>query len=303
MFLAQVNPKKKEFWKYLIGSILLFCASLFGQLPFMLGVYIKSFTDKIPYPTSYEATMGFLEPNLSLFLMLLSFVFVFFQLYALVRFFHRQSFLKIITSRKAIDWNRVFFSFSIWAGITIGSTILFYILYPEEFIVQFDWIPFMLLFVIGLVLFPFQIGSEELIFRGYLMQGFGNLSHNKWFPLLMTSVIFGLLHIANPEVDKMGYSILIYYIGTGLFLGIMTLMDDGMELALGFHFANNFIAALLVTSDWTAFQTHSILKSTSDPSLFFDIILPISIIFPILLLLFAKKYQWTNWREKLTGTI
>lgn len=303
MFLAQVNPKEKEFWKYLIGSILLFCASLFGQLPFMLGVYIKSFTDKIPYPTSYEATMVFLEPNLSLFLMLLSFVFVFFQLYAIVRFLHKQSFIQIITSRKKIDWNRVLFSFSIWGAISIISTVIFYTLTPEDFIVQFNWIPFLILLGIGLLLFPFQIGSEELIFRGYLMQGFGNLAKNKWFPLLMTSLIFGLLHIANPEVDKMGNSILIYYIGTGLFLGIITLMDDGMELALGFHFANNFIGALLVTSDWTAFQTHSILKSSSDPSVLFDIILPVSIIFPMLLLLFAKRYGWTNWREKLTGTI
>ena len=219
------------------------------------------------------------------------------------KFIQGQSLTSLTTSRPKMDWKRVLFSFSIWAGITIISTVVVYILYPEDFIVQFDWIPFLLLFVIGLLLFPFQIGSEELIFRGYLMQGFGNLAKNKWFPLLMTSLIFGLLHIANPEVDKMGYSILIYYIGTGLFLGIITLMDEGMELALGFHFANNFIAALLVTSDWTAFQTHSILKSTSDPSVFFDIILPISIIFPILVVLFAKKYRWTNWREKLTGRI
>lgn len=303
MFIAQGNTKENVFWKYLLGSFILFCASLVGQLPFIFGVYIKSYKEKIPYPNTYEATVGFLDSNLALFLMLVSFVFVFFQLYALVRFFHKQSFLQLITSRNSIDWHRVFFSFSIWAGITIISTVVVYILYPEDFIVQFDWIPFLLLFVIGLLLFPFQIGSEELIFRGYLMQGFGNLAKNKWFPLLMTSLIFGMLHIANPEVDKMGYSILIYYIGTGLFLGIITLMDEGMELALGFHFANNFIAALLVTSDWTAFQTHSILKSTSDPSVFFDIILPISIIFPILVVLFAKKYQWTNWREKLTGRI
>ena len=303
MFRAQGNTKENVFWKYLLGSFILFCASLVGQLPFIFGVYIKSYKEKIPYPNTYEATVGFLDSNLALFLMLVSFVFVFFQLYALVRFFHKQSFLQLITSRNSIDWHRVFFSFTIWAGITIISTVVVYILYPEDFIVQFDWIPFLLLFVIGLLLFPFQIGSEELIFRGYLMQGFGNLAKNKWFPLLMTSLIFGLLHIANPEVDKMGYSILIYYIGTGLFLGIITLMDEGMELALGFHFANNFIAALLVTSDWTAFQTHSILKSTSDPSVFFDIILPISIIFPILVVLFAKKYQWTNWREKLTGRI
>lgn len=303
MFIAQGNTKENVFWKYLLGSFILFCASLVGQLPFIFGVYIKSYKEKIPYPNTYEATVGFLDSNLALFLMLVSFVFVFFQLYALVRFFHKQSFLQLITSRNSIDWHRVFFSFSIWAGITIISTVVVYILYPEDFIVQFDWIPFLLLFVIGLLLFPFQIGSEELIFRGYLMQGFGNLAKNKWFPLLMTSLIFGLLHIYNPEVDKMGYSILIYYIGTGLFLGIITLMDEGMELALGFHFANNFIAALLVTSDWTAFQTHSILKSTSDPSVFFDIILPISIIFPILVVLFAKKYHWTNWREKLTGRI
>ena len=303
MFIAQGNTKENVFWKYLLGSFILFCASLVGQLPFIFGVYIKSYKEKIPYPNTYEATVGFLDSNLALFLMLVSFVFVFFQLYALVRFFHKQSFLQLITSRNSIDWHRVLFSFSIWAGITIISTVVVYILYPEDFIVQFDWIPFLLLFVIGLLLFPFQIGSEELIFRGYLMQGFGNLAKNKWIPLLMTSLIFGLLHIANPEVDKMGYSILIYYIGTGLFLGIITLMDEGMELALGFHFANNFIAALLVTSDWTAFQTHSILKSTSDPSVFFDIILPISIIFPILVVLFAKKYHWTNWREKLTGRI
>lgn len=303
MFIAQGNTKENVFWKYLLGSFILFCASLVGQLPFIFGVYIKSYKEKIPYPNTYEATVGFLDSNLALFLMLVSFVFVFFQLYALVRFFHKQSFLQLITSRNSIDWHRVFFSFLIWAGITIISTVVVYILYPEDFIVQFDWIPFLLLFVIGLLLFPFQIGSEELIFRGYLMQGFGNLAKNKWFPLLMTSLIFGLLHIANPEVDKMGYAILIYYIGTGLFLGIITLMDEGMELALGFHFANNFIAALLVTSDWTAFQTHSILKSTSDPSVFFDIILPISIIFPILVVLFAKKYHWTNWKEKLTGRI
>ncbi len=303
MFIAQGNTKENVFWKYLLGSFILFCASLVGQLPFIFGVYIKSYKEKIPYPNTYEATVGFLDSNLALFLMLVSFVFVFFQLYALVRFFHKQSFLQLITSRNSIDWHRVLFSFSIWAGITIISTVVVYILYPEDFIVQFDWIPFLLLFVIGLLLFPFQIGSEELIFRGYLMQGFGVLAKNKWFPLLMTSLIFGMLHIANPEVDKMGYSILIYYIGTGLFLGIITLMDEGMELALGFHFANNFIAALLVTSDWTAFQTHSILKSTSDPSVFFDIILPISIIFPILVVLFAKKYRWTNWREKLTGRI
>jgi len=135
------------------------------------------------------------------------------------------------------------------------------------------------------------------------MQGFGTLAKNKWFPLLMTSVIFGGMHIFNPEVAKMGYSIMVYYIGTGLFLGIMTLMDDGMELSLGFHAANNLIGALLVTTDWSALRTDSILKDISEPSAGYDIMLPVVIIFPILLFIFSRKYGWTGWKEKLTGTI
>jgi hypothetical protein len=76
-----------------------------------------------------------------------------------------------------------------------------------------------------------------------------------------------------------------------------------MELALGFHAANNLIGAILVTSDWTAFQTHSLLKDISEPDAGLDIILPVVLIYPIVLFILAKKYQWTNWKEKLTGTL
>ena len=150
---------------------------------------------------------------------------------------------------------------------------------------------------------PIQTSCEEYIFRGYLMQGFANLSKNKWFPLLTTSIIFGSMHLMNPEVTKMGYSIMIYYVGTGLFLGILTLMDEGLELSLGFHAANNLIGALLVTADWTVFQTNSVLIDKSEPEIFSGILLPVFIIYPILLFIFSKKYNWNNWTEKLTGTI
>ena len=150
---------------------------------------------------------------------------------------------------------------------------------------------------------PIQTSTEEFIFRGYLMQGFGILAKNRWVPLIITSAAFGLMHIMNPEVEKMGYFIMVYYIGTGLFLGIITLMDDGMELALGFHAANNIFTALLVTSEWSALQTESVLKDVSKPSAGFEILAPVFIIFPILLFIFSKKYNWTNWKEKLTGKI
>ena len=67
---------------------------------------------------------------------------------------------------------------------------------------------------------------------------------------------------------------MLFYIGTGLLLGVVTLMDEGMELALGFHIANNLITALLVTTDWGALQTNSVFKDVSEPEFFISILFP-----------------------------
>ena len=96
---------------------------------------------------------------------------------------------------------------------------------------------------------------------------------------------------------------MVHYIGTGFLLGIMTLMDEGIELALGFHAANNLLTALLVTAEWTAFQTNSIFKDISEPSAGWDVFVPVLVVYPIFLFIFAKKYKWTNWSERLFGKV
>ena len=224
-------------------------------------------------------------------------------LFVWVKWLHKQSIRSLTTSRSKVDWNRVFFSFFVWSIFSIFSILLMYFLSPNDFIINFKLMPFLILTLLGVILIPIQTSFEEYLFRGYMMQGIGLTTRRKIFPLLITSLLFGIMHIANPEVDKMGNIILIYYIGTGFFLGIITLMDEGMELALGFHAANNLVGALLVTSDWTAFQTDSFFKDISSPSAGTDVLLPVFVIFPILLYVFSKKYNWTNWKEKLTGKI
>jgi hypothetical protein len=78
-------------------------------------------------------------------------------------------------------------------------------------------------------------------------------------------------------------------------------MDDGMELALGFHAANNLVTALLVTASWTAFQTESILIDNSTPSLGNEMLITLLIIYPIITIIFAKKYKWKDWKKQLTN--
>ena len=303
MFLEQAIKPENRFWKYLLGSVFIITASFIGQVPFTLAIIYKSFISKTAVPTDNAAALKMFEPNLTLFLLMISFVFALAGIYFVIKYIHKQTLLSITTARKKVDWNRIIFSFLLWS---VFSTITIFTVYyqsPEEYVWNFKLIPFLILVLIGTILIPIQTSTEEYIFRGYLMQGFANLARNKWFPLVMTSLIFGLMHILNPEVEKMGYIIMVYYIGTGLFLGVITLMDDGMELALGFHAANNLIGALLVTSDWSAFQTHSVFKDLSEPSAGADVILPVLVIYPVLLFIFAKKYNWSNWKEKLTGNI
>lgn len=303
MFLELGIKPENKFWKYLLGSVFIITASFIGQIPFSIAVLYKTFNSNKAFPTDSDSALKMFEPNLTLFLVMISFAFAFAGIYFVVKHLHHQTILSITTARKKIDWGRILFSFTLWAVFSLLSFVALYFKSPENFVWNFKLVPFLILVALGVVLIPIQTSTEEYVFRGYLMQGFANLALNRWFQLLMTSLIFGSMHFFNPEVAKMGYVIMIYYIGTGFFLGVLTLMDEGIELSLGFHAANNLIGALLVTSDWSVFQTHSIFKDMSEPSAGLDVILPVLVIYPILLFIFAKKYGWSNWKEKLTGKI
>lgn len=304
MFIENALIKENFFWKYIVGSLVVFTASVGGQLPLMIAIGIKAYQEKKDFTSFNEQQlMSYLDKNLNLFLMLFSFLVGILALFLVIKKIHNQTILQVTTTRKSIDWNRVFFSFGIWGLFSALTVYISYVQSPQNFVWNFELQPFLILFIIAIIFIPIQTSLEEYLFRGYLMQGFGILAKNRWFPLLLTSLIFGIMHIMNPEVTKIGYIMMVYYIGTGLLLGVMTLMDDGMELALGFHAANNLIGCLLVTADWSALKTNSILRDIAEPIASIDIVMPVLVVYPILLFILSKKYSWTNWKEKLTGNI
>lgn len=295
MYIEQGYRGQLGLWKYLV-------------IPTgFIGIIIINYIAVLNTPQSTEEIMEVMVDkigsNLVLITMLLPLAIALFILLVWVKLIHQQSITSLTTSRKKIDWKRILFSFVLWGAITAFFVVLDYYLNPENYIWNFDLVPFLSLVVIAILLVPLQTSFEEYLFRGYMMQGIGIFAKNRWVPLVVTSVLFGLMHIANPEVEKLGYGIMIYYIGTGFFLGIITLMDEGMELALGFHAANNLVTVLLVTATWTAFQTESVLKDVSTPKLGYDVFVPVFIIFPILVFIFSKKYNWNRWKYRLTGEV
>ena len=303
MFIEQGFKGRYEGWRYLVGLLIIFIAWQFiGAIPLMAALIYKVFGTG-QFPTEIGEMAELLGTNLFLFLMLFSFAVGLITVMLTAKFLHRQTITSLTTARERIDWKRIGFAFLLWTIISALFIVLDIVISPEDYVFNFKPGPFLILLVIAVLFIPMQTSFEEYFMRAYLMQGIGIMAKNRWIPLLITSAIFGLLHIFNPEVDKLGYGIMIFYMGTGLFLGILTLMDKGIELALGFHAANNLTAALLVTADWTAFQTDSLYRDISEPGLGWDVLLPVLVIYPILLIVFARKYRWRNWKDQLLGVV
>lgn len=328
MYIRQVLKENSNRWidflKLVFTSLMVFIITLIFSIPHAVALFQKMLVDAGADLNSFESIMtvfpkieerlqsmdvadqmSILEPNLNLFLMLLGFCGMLLTVIICNKYVNGNSFLSLTTSRSKIDFNRIFFSFGLWSTISYVMIILGYFLSPENYVLNFNLIPFLILSLIVLLLIPIQTSAEEYVFRGYLIQNLGIITRNRWFPLIASSLLFGIIHGQNPEIEKFGGVVFIFYIGSGLFAGIMTLMDEGMELALGWHAANNMTIALLVTADWTALQTHSILKDISNPDSLplSEVLIPVLVFFPLVLYIFSKKYGWKDWSEKLLGKI
>ena len=293
-FLEDFSEEKKPLGFYLLGSSIVLIFSFIGQIPIFLFIPndLNTYTEGLDVFSS-------LDKNLLLLLLLLPSAFSFLGLWFVVKQIHYRSLISVITSRTKIDFKRFRFAFILWSIISISIFFFEILISPNDYEWNFNFSKFIVLFLISFIMIPVQSILEELIFRGYLMQGFSVFFKNRILPLLITSIIFGLLHILNPEIQKIGYGLLIYYVGTGVFFGIITLMDEGVELSSGFHVSNNLIASLLVTADWTAFETYSIFKFVGNPYFSKEVLLYVFIVYPLIIFLLSKKYKWSTWKTKL----
>jgi hypothetical protein len=81
------------------------------------------------------------------------------------------------------------------------------------------------------------------------------------------------------------------YFLVGLMFGIATLMDDGLELAMGAHTANNILAFLVVSEPNSVMKTPTLLTTPSSPPTLasYAVLLLCGSVF---LALMARTYHW-----------
>jgi membrane protease YdiL (CAAX protease family) len=167
--------------------------------------------------------------------------------------------MQTINGTSYIRWNKFFISALVWTFLSAVYLIVYLKTDPTNFSLNNKSFTLVYLVIISFLFIPFQAAFEEILFRGYLMQGFAVLAGNRWFPLIMTSLLFGLLHAFNPEVKSFGFFTMIpQYLLFGLLFGIIAILDDGIEAAMGAHAANNIFLSILVTNSSSALQTSAL---------------------------------------------
>jgi uncharacterized protein len=255
---------KNKFWRYIVMiAVIIIVANTIGAIPLVLSLAFKSASNheilsQLAANPGDFSVLG-LDPSVSLIIPLFPSIAGLLAFIVLVQPLNNRTFKMTINGTGKIRWNRFFISAFIW--LMLSSLYLFFYLKfdPSNFTINNRTASLITLSVISVLLIPFQAAFEEVIFRGYLMQGFAALLRNRWFPLIMTSVLFGLLHTFNPEVKEFGFlTMMPQYIVFGLIFGCITILDDGIEATMGAHAANNIFICIMLTSKSSVFQAPSL---------------------------------------------
>ncbi|HRP52704.1 MAG TPA: CPBP family intramembrane metalloprotease [Fluviicola sp.] len=209
----------------------------------------------------------------------------------------KRKLVSFFSARNQFDWKRFFIALVSWSAL---MGVAFYFLSEKKHLVwNYDPLNFSVLLALSLLLLPLQTGLEELLFRGVLVQLLGKFINKSIVVVLISSIVFGCLHGLNPEVMEIGKSILIYYILSGIFMGLIVVLDDGLELSWGFHLANNLFSTLIISNNWQVLQTDALFLDLSKPDFSIEIVLTLVLFYPMLLFLFHTVYRWGSWKKKL----
>lgn len=241
-FLALADAGRNAGWRYLVGISVIATAWLVGG--------------NIAYVLALQLPLGrvteFVAVNASV-LMLLAGVLV------TVILLHRRGWRTLVTPRHRLDWRRIAEGAAVWAVLAVAFVVVESLLYPGRYAWSLDllrWLPFL---CAALLLTPLQCAAEELVFRGYLVQALGRRLRHPAVLAVLSSAIFTVPHLYNPEVAAYGLAIMAAnYFVMGFFLASVALRDGRLELAMGAHTGNNLLLAVFVNYEDSVFRTESV---------------------------------------------
>jgi membrane protease YdiL (CAAX protease family) len=245
-FLNNASEGSNSWWKYVLTVIMslvggsLVAGIILGILLVLLSIFSSGGIANI-----YDFITSALSSPFSLVILVgISYTLSYLFFYICLRFIHHKHLLNVINTVSGVRWNLLFKGLILWALILFIFSLPDLIINPGSYQITYNSGNFLILLVICLLVFPLQASFEEILFRGYLMQGFSLISKKPWIPLLITSVLFGIVHFFNGTSLASDLSIVASTFVVGMMLGILTLADNGIESAMGVHIAISYVLFL-----------------------------------------------------------
>lgn len=249
-YLALVHHGRNQWWRYVAGVlIIILCGEGLAALP-----YLWVARDGDP-----GGMLVFIALNSGALITLGGLV-------VTVRLLHRRSLLSLVTPHPHFDWRRAGQGFAVWLALAAASSVVESVLFPGSYRLTFNPDTFFAFAAVALCLTPLQAATEELLFRGYAMQGLGLLMTRPAVIAIVSSVIFMLPHLANPEVARHGLLVPPQYLVIGLLFAAVTLRDGRLELAIGMHAANNIFSGLIANYEDSVLTTDALFTASYDPT-------------------------------------
>jgi uncharacterized protein len=290
-YLDAARQGKASPWRYLAGFVfILFCWLGLGSLATGVMLVFFSFIEQFNANQIAEAALNpaILGPIPYFVVLNVSFILFFAGICLAVVAIHRRPLRSVVTARPAIDWKRISLGFVIWFLLGILGSAVEYLIWPRTFSFHLEPVTFLVFAFIALILTPIQTTSEELFFRGYIVQAGSLLSRNAIFLSLLSGLLFALPHIGNPELEANFWVVLLSYFVLGVFLAWISILDGTIELAIGVHAANNLFAGLVVTFPQSALPTPAIFYTTHfDP--IFNLIVTILLCAVFYIIVFVRR--------------
>ncbi|HIH64948.1 MAG TPA: CPBP family intramembrane metalloprotease [Methanothermobacter thermautotrophicus] len=286
-FLNNVYLGRNDAWRYMMTVFMSFVASNVGA-GLIVGVIVAAILLLKGDAGAVGDISAFSGPTL-LIMVAIGFSASMFFLYVGLKFIHRRDFISAVNSRGYLDWRRILRGAGAWFLIVGVLDLVSVLADPSG--VRFNFgAGFWWLLILSILAFPVQASFEEIFFRGYLMQGIWYVIKRPVPLIVINSAIFSVLHWWNGATLIMSLSITVSTFIIGVVLALLTLADDGVEMAMGVHIANNLYVSVIHSSpDAGLGNLPSLMVSPSDPYTSPLTLLLASAL--IVLILFRGRYQ------------
>ena len=192
-YLDLAREGRNDWWRYALGVFTIaFFWLVLGYVPYV--VLTGSGVETGPL-------LDFVAINFSIFMMLAG-------LAVTVKLIHRRPLRSLVTPDARVDWRRIGRGALVWAVIAAVIVVIEHLLFPARYYLSLDPERFLPFLAAVLVLTPIQCATEELVFRGYAMQGLGLVTRRPALIAAASSLIFTVPHLMNPEVGQHGVLIM-----------------------------------------------------------------------------------------------